>query len=472
MTSKFSRRRFIVSIGLAILPCAACHLEPATPSERVTRPNFILFFVDDMGYGDLSCYGHPTIRTPRLDHMAEEGIRLTSFYAAASFCTPSRVALMTGRYAERTGLHGNLGPGSKGGLPLSEVTLAEVLKKRGYRTMAIGKWHLGHDPVEYLPTSRGFDAYYGLLYSNDMIPPWVNTDRPLELYRDTEPIEHPVEQSTLTERYTKEAVAFIREAKNDPFFLYIPHSMPHLPVSASDRFRGESRSGLYGDVIETLDWSVGRVLDVLEEEGIDRRTMVIFTSDNGPWLNLPPRMLQKGVEPWHAGSPGPLRGQKNTTYEGGMRVPCIVRWPGCIPAGQVSEDMATTMDLYTTLIEAAGGRVPSDRVVDGNDILPMLEGRSASTTTELFYLRSNHLEAVREGRWKYRLSRSGRTDLIAGEPLTPELFDLEVDPSERYNVADRHPDIVGKLGMKLEAFAGELGAKHAGALRKAAASRR
>jgi arylsulfatase A-like enzyme len=325
--------------------------------------------------------------------------------------------------------------------------------------MAIGKWHLGHDPVEYMPTSRGFDSYYGLLYSNDMIPPWVKTDKPLKLYRNTEPIEHPVEQSTLIERYTNEAVKFIRESKEHPFFLYIPHSMPHLPISTSEKFKGRSRSGRYGDVIETLDWSVGRVLETLKSEGLDRQTMVIFTSDNGPWLNLPPRMLQKGIEPWHAGSPGPLRGSKGTTYEGGMRVPCIIRWPGRIPVQQISEDMATTMDLHTTLIETAGGRIPSDRILDGNNILPMLEGRSPSPTQAFYYFLSKNLEAVREGKWKLRLSRRARTDLGPDEPLTPELFDLDVDPSERYNVAEQHPEIVERLGQKLKKFAMELGAK-------------
>jgi len=459
MTENMNRREFIRLLGAGIASYSICGASSADQDSQTKHPNFIVCFADDMGYGDLSSYGHPTIRTPHLDRMAEEGIRLTSFYAVAPFCTPSRVGLLTGRYPIRTGLYYNLGPASKRGLSTSEVTLAGALKKRGYRTMAIGKWHLGHDPEEYMPTSRGFDSYYGLLYSNDMIPPWVKTDKPLKLYRDTEPIEHPVEQSTLTERYTNEAIKFIRSAKGRPFFLYMPHSMPHLPVSTSERFSGKSRAGLYGDVIETLDWSVGRILETLKSEGIDENTLAIFTSDNGPWLNLPARMLQKGIEPWHAGSPGPLRGSKGNTYEGGMRVPCIMRWPGRIPRQQISEDIATTMDIYTTIITAAGGRIPSDRTIDGKNIMPMLEGKAPSPRKEFYYFRSNNLEAVRQGKWKLRLARHARTDLLPREPVTPELFDLEVDSSERYNIAERQPEVVKRLSKKFKAFAEELEAK-------------
>jgi arylsulfatase A-like enzyme len=459
MAGKMNRREFIRALGAGVASCSVSGMVRAGRKNQNGRPNFVLFFVDDMGYGDLSSFGHPTIRTPHLDRMAEQGIRLTSFYAAAPFCTPSRAGLLTGRYPMRTGLYYNLGPDSKKGLSLSEITLADALKKLGYRTMAIGKWHLGHNPPEYMPTSRGFDSYYGLLYSNDMIPPWVKTKKPLKLYRDEEPIEHPVDQSTLIERYTNEAVKFIRSAKGRPFFLYFPHSMPHLPVSTSGKFLGRSRAGLYGDVIETLDWSVGRVLQTLKDEGLDENTMVVFTSDNGPWLNLPARMLQKGVQPWHAGSPGPLRGSKGNTYEGGMRVPCIIRWSGRIPPGQISEDIASTIDLFPTIVTAAGGKVPVDRKIDGNNIMPMLQGKQSSPNKEFYYFRSNNLEAVREGKWKLRLSRHTRTDVEPGRPLTPELFDLDIDPSERYNMADRHPEIVSRLSEKLHEFARRLNAK-------------
>ena len=315
----------LAALGLLVL------LGPAALGAA-ERPNVVLVFVDDLGYGDLGSYGHPTIRTPRLDRMAAEGIKLTSFYAAAPVCTPSRAALLTGRYPIRFGLSGNFGPDSEGGLPAEERTLAEALEARGYRTAAFGKWHLGSVPG-FFPTEHGFDVFFGLPYSNDMVPPWVRTERPLHLYRDTSPTEEqPVDQSTLTRRYTEEAVRFIRASGDGPFFVYLPHSMPHLPVSASVPFAGTSQAGRYGDVVEELDWSVGRLLDVLREEGLEERTLVIFTSDNGPWRNMPPRMIDTDpVEPWDAGTTGSLRGAKGTTWEGGLRVPAILRWPGQDP---------------------------------------------------------------------------------------------------------------------------------------------
>jgi len=307
-----NRRSFLSSTAAGAVSLSATRARPADAADRPRRPNFVLVFADDLGYGDLSCYGHPTIRTPNLDRMAAEGIRLTSFYAAASVCSPSRAGLLTGRYPVRCGQPGNLGPASTGGLRLSELLLPAALKPLGYTTMAIGKWHLGHTP-DYVPTARGFDSFFGLPYSNDMIPPFVKTDKPLHLFRDTESIEEPVDQDTLTERYVDEAVKFIRRSKGGPFFLYLPHSMPHLPVSTSERFRGKSRAGLYGDVIETIDWGMGRILETLKQERLERSTMVIFTSDNGPWLDLPDRMLQEGNERWHAGSKGLLRGHKGNT---------------------------------------------------------------------------------------------------------------------------------------------------------------
>ena len=419
-------------------------------SPRAERPNVVLIFADDLGYGDLSSYGHPTIRTPRLDGMAREGIRLTSFYAAAPVCTPSRAGLLTGRYPIRSGMSNNRSPSSTDGIPPSEITLAEALKARGYRTAAIGKWHLGHLPP-YLPTSNGFDTYFGIPYSNDMMPPWVaEADRPVPLMRGTAVVEQPVDQTTLTKRYTEEAIRFIREAGGQPFFVYLAHAMPHLPISASNEFRGRSGAGLYGDVLMELDWSAGRILDALRELGLDRNTIVIFTSDNGPWHNLPARMLQGGVRPWHTGSAGPLRGAKGTTWDGGLRVPGIVRWPGVIPAGQESAEIATTMDLYPTLIRLAGGEVPRDRPLDGRDIFPLLTGSGPSPTREIFYFAGRELQAVREGRWKLRSAREGSF-------TRTELFDMELDPSERHDVAKEQADVVTRLRQRLRAFAREVG---------------
>jgi len=454
MSQIIDRRKFLEIMGIGTAAFAVNGLNCSKKGLTGT-PNIVVLFADDLGYGDLGSFGHPTIRTTNLDKMAGEGIRLTSFYAAAPSCTPSRAALLTGRYPLRSGLPHVLMPESENGILESEITIAEALKEHGYRTKAIGKWHLGHAKEEFLPTSNGFDSYYGLLYSNDMIKPWVQTDKPLQLYRDTEPIEHPVDQTTLTVRYTDEAVNFINTAKNEPFFLYLAYSMPHLPIYTTDDFKGKSRAGHYGDVIETIDWSVGRILESLKEHGIDNNTVVVFTSDNGPWLNLPARMLQKGNKPWHAGSPGLLRGSKGNTYEGGMRVPGIIRWPGQIPAGQISAEMATTMDLYATLLTAAGANVPSDRAIDGNDIMPMIKGESPSPTNVFYYFRGNELEAVREGKWKFRFSNHTRPERTRDQEPEPELFNLDVDPSERYNVAKEHPGVMNRMREMMDGFAGE-----------------
>ncbi|MCA9430698.1 MAG: sulfatase, partial [Candidatus Omnitrophica bacterium] len=375
------------------------------------------------------------------------GVRLTSFYVGAPVCSPSRAALLTGRYPVRCGMPGNTGPGSDKHLPTDEITLANVLKGKGYRTMAIGKWHLGHQSDDLFPTGRGFDEWFGLPYSNDMRRPWVQTDIPLKLYRNTTPIESPVDQSTLTERYTEEAIRFIKESGDQPFFIYLAHSMPHLPISTSEKFRGKSESGLYGDVIETLDWSTGRIRETLRDRGIEENTLVIFTSDNGPWLDLPDRMLQEGNKRWYAGSPGPLRGSKGTTYEGGPRVPMIACWPGHIPPGGRSDELATAMDIFPTLVEAAGAEIPTDRTMDGRDILPLLKGEEGSPHEYFYYFRGSELQAVRDSKWKLRK---------AGKDAEIELYQLGRDPSERYNMAETHPDIVSRLSERMKAFEDEV----------------
>ncbi|MCP5120188.1 MAG: sulfatase-like hydrolase/transferase, partial [bacterium] len=312
------------------------------------------------------------------------------------------------------------------------------------QTAMMGKWHMGYAKDEYLPVGKGFDYWFGLPYSNDMMPPWVKTTVPLWLYENTRKVEHPVDQDTLTTRYTDRAVKFIRESGDKPFFLYLAYAMPHLPIHTAKRFQGRSRAGLLGDVIETVDWSAGQVLEALRETGKAENTIVVFTSDNGPWLNLPPRMLQKGNLPWHAGSPGTMRGAKHTTYEGGPRVPCIIRWPGEIPAGQTSAEMAGTLDLYVTLIKAAGGKLP-DYPIDGHDLREFLSGKTDKTPRkEWFYFRGTRLRGLREGPWKLLLNEE------------KELYNLDLDHSERYNRAADKPELVARLTKRIEQMAAEM----------------
>lgn len=406
----------------------------------LAKPNIVLLFADDLGYGDLSVNGNPTIRTENLDRLAAQGLRMTSFYSAPS-CVPARIQLMLGRYPSRVAL-GGTSSGGTGGIPDDEVTLAQALQAVGYRTAMAGKWHLGYARTKYLPVGKGFDRWFGLPYSNDMQPPWVQTDVPLRLYRDAARIAGAVDQDRLTVRYTENAVEFIEQQDDDPFFLYVAYSMPHLPIHTAERFRGQSRGGLYGDVIETIDWSVGEILRALYEARKVENTIVIFTSDNGPWLNLPARMLAGGVEPWHAGSPGPFRGAKHTTYEGGVRMPMLVRLPGTIAAGSVSAEMAATLDLYSTLIRAGGGADPER---DGYDLMPLWSGAAKkSPRNEFLYHRGREIQGIRVGNWKLRT--------VDGA----ELFDLEIDPSERYNRAPEFPAVVADLEARIERYKANL----------------
>ncbi len=424
----------------------------ALSSAADDRPNILIFLTDDQGYGDLGSYGHPLIRTPRIDQLAAEGMRLTSF-VTGSWCVPSRTQLMTGRYMPRVRFNGSTGANGSGGLPDSEWTLAEALCEAGYRTHMIGKWHLGHAQKKFLPPNQGFDTWFGLPYSNDYTKPWVQTDVPLGLFRGEEMVEHPFDQDTLTQRYTAEAVRLIEEIEDDkPFLLYLAYAMPHLPLHVSDAYRGKSRAGLYGDVIEEVDWSVGQVLDALEKKGIADETLVIFASDNGPWTNMPPRMLQAGNEPWHAGSTGPLRGAKGETYEGGPRVPAILRWPGKIEPGQVSAELVGMPDFYRTALAVAGARLP-EHPLDGYDLTPFLTGKTnSSPRNEYFYFRRG-LEAVRLGDWKLRTT--------TGEP---ELFHLPTDLSESINRAESEPEKVQELLALMQKMAEETGSTIAGNL--------
>jgi arylsulfatase A-like enzyme len=433
-------------------------------NKSTDKPNIILIFADDLGFGDLSCYGHPTIHTPRLDKMAQEGIKLTAFYTAASVCTPSRAALLTGRYPLRVGMPGNLGPDSPGGLSLDERTLAEALKGNGYKTAAFGKWHLG--AVEgYLPTNRGFDEYLGILYSNDMMPPWVRTKRPLSLYRNNQPVEHPVDQTTLTHRYTDETIRVIKESGDQPFFVYLPYAMPHLPVYASKAFRGRSAGGRYGDVIEEMDNNVGRILDALKMAGKEENTLVIFTSDNGPWRNMPPRMYTtEPVEKWHGGTTGSLSGAKATSMEGGQRVPCIIRWPNQIEGNQVSAKMVTAMDLHATILDLTGTKKP-EKKLDGKNIWALLTKDAPSPHPYFYYFKGKYLEGIRDAKWKLRIAsyEDGWTspELPSSQkmPVQLRLYHMQNDPFEQFDLAGEYPDVVVRLEREMQRMGDEIGAE-------------
>ncbi len=430
-----SRRRYWALACLTLLFASG----RAAPAER---PNILLVFIDDLGYGDFGCFGHPTILTPNIDGVAARGIKLTSFYSAPT-CVPARQQLMLGKYSARIDL-GGTSPGGTGGIPDSEVTLAQALKAAGYATAMVGKWHLGHAQQKYLPTGRGFDSWFGLPYSNDMVKPWVQTDAPLWLYENERKIEHPVKLETLTQRYTERAVSFIRQKRNAPFFLYYASTMVHLPLAAGARFRGKSRGGPYGDAVEEIDWAVGEMLQALRETGQDKNTLIVITSDNGPWIDLPPRMLQAGNEHWHVGSAGLLRGAKASTYEGGVREPTVVHWPGHFEGGRTSAEIAATMDLYVTFVQLATGAPPRHKT-DGYDLTDFLSGRkNASPRQEFFYFNARQLDGVRVGSWKLRLKNGA-----------VELFNLDLDPSERTNRAEAFPEKVAELKQRLQAMVDE-----------------
>jgi uncharacterized sulfatase len=447
-----------VLVALLLTPLGAPR---AADAPKSAPPNIVIILADDLGYGDLGCYGHPKFKTPSIDRLAAEGARLLQFNAPAAFCAPTRASLMTGRYPFRCGLTQN--PAPDGGpaadalaLPRSEVTLAQVLRAAGYATGMVGKWHLGHKPGS-LPTERGFDEYYGIPYSNDM--------RPVLVLEGTRVVEYPVVQATLTQRYTERAVRFVERNKARPFFLYFAQAMPHKPLAASSQYYGKSGAGLYGDVMAELDASVGAVLEVLQNGGVADRTLVFFTSDNGPWFG---------------GSSGGLRGMKGSTFEGGFRVPLIARWPGHIPAGHTSSQPAVMMDLFATVLKATGARMPDDRVLDGRDIMPLLTGAAASPHEAIFGHRGSRLASVRDARWKLHVLPAAEMKLKPGadgrwlDPRAPDgatilapfeqynldavpglstgdapaamqLYDLQTDPGEQHNVAAEHPDEVRRL---------------------------
>ncbi len=442
--------RIASSILAPFLLALLCLLPPALRAQPAERPpNIVIILADDLGYGDLAVYGGKGIRTPRIDAMAAAGVRLTEFYSVAPTCTPARAALLTGRYPKRSGMTRVLIPKEKWGLPASEITLAQELKQRGYTTACIGKWHLG-GRQPYRPRKHGFDLFYGVLYSNDMsLLPLLKWPR-LELWQNGQVIESPARVDLLTRRYTEEAVSFIGRNRDHPFFLYLPHTMPHTPVQPSREFRGRSKHGPYGDAVEEIDWSTGEILDALRRYQVAGNTLVIFTSDNGPWVIGHNKKKIKG------GSAGPLRGAKNTTWEGGVRVPFVARWPGHIPAGKVLGGIASLMDLFPTAVELAGGQPPSDRVIDGRNVLPMLENKKASPHDTLYYYFHGQVFAVRWRDWKLHLFK--REVKENGRPRDPqrcdppELYNLAQDIGERHDMASDYPEIVERLTAMAEKF--------------------
>jgi arylsulfatase A len=422
-----NRRQLLGGLGAASLMGAA------------RKPNVILIYADDLGYGDLGCYGG-SLRTPNLDRMASEGVRFTHCLSANPVCSPSRAALLTARYPTRVDVPRVLFPYDKTGLPDGETTIAQMLKPEGYKTMCVGKWHLGHlEP--YLPTNRGFDEYYGIPYSNDMSPRVLLHSVPGKV----ETVEQEATLETLTPRYTEQAVRFIEKSKDSPFFLYMPHTYPHIPLGASAKFRGKSPHGIYGDVMDELDWSVGELLATLKKHKLDRDTLVVFSSDNGPWFQ---------------GSAGPLRGRKGATLEGGVRVPMIAQMPGKVAAGKTCASLVSTMDMLPTFAALTGAKLPG-KPLDGVDIWPLLGGKQATMEREaLLYFDGWNAQCMRKGNLKLHVSRfnsqiyspapaAGRVNL----PLAkPELYDLAIDPAESYDIAPEKPAVVQEMLAKFESL--------------------
>ncbi len=427
-------------LGKLFLLLIGASLFAGAQAQQARQPNFIVIMADDLGYGDLGVYGSKLIKTPNLDRMALEGARLDSFYSSANVCTAARGGLLTGRYPIRLDIVSDVArPTNDVHLADEELSIAEALKPLGYQTALFGKWHLG-SRLEWSPLTQGFDEYFGVLHSNDMTP--------LELYRQDQMIENPVNQNTLTQRYTQEAVRFIENNQDQPFFLYMPHTFPHVPLYVSNEFSGQSEAGLYGDVVETIDWSVGQVLATLDRLGLAEDTLVIFTSDNGPWFE---------------GSPGPYRDRKGSSWEGGQRVPFIAKWHETIPGGLVSNEPAMNIDIFPTLLNLAGGDLPSDRAIDGKDILPMLVDGAASPHEALFLFDRDRIAGVRSGQWKLVVESQYRAAVTSFD--NPDsyygpnglLFDVRRDPSETYSYTREYPEVVARMREHLIEGQNELG---------------
>jgi len=450
-------RRMCAMLSLLSLFIATASTQAETP------PNVVVIFADDLGYGDLHCYGSPYNDTPNLDRMAAEGKKFTGFCVAQAVCSASRTALLTGCYPNRVGIQGALGPANNHGINDSEMTLAEVLKTRGYATAIFGKWHLGHHP-QFLPTRHGFDEYFGLPYSNDMWPKHPTAKFPdLPLVEGEKTIELNPDQSRLTTEYTERAVKFIERHRDQPFFLYLPHAMPHVPLFVSSKHAGKSERGIYGDVIREIDWSAGQILETLKRLNLDQKTLVVFTSDNGPWLSYGP----------HAGTAKPLREGKGTAWEGGVRVPCIMRWPGKIPAGTETGELAATIDLLPTVAKFAGvtaeNHPAAKHKIDGLDIGPLVLGDKAqkSPRDTYWYYWGDGLHAIRNGKWKlhfphpYVHVETPGAHGMPGKLTQPKtelaLFDLDSDVGESTDLSAQHPEIVARLVALAEIAREDLG---------------
>ena len=465
---------------LLFLPALLFACNSPQPIREDSLPNIILIYADDQGYADVGVFGAKGFQTPNLDRLASGGVRFTSFYVSQPVCSASRSSLLTGCYANRIGINGALGPGAKRGINSEETTIAEICQSKGYATAIFGKWHLGHHEP-FLPTNHGFDEYLGIPYSNDMWP--FHPDRedgyypPLPLIEGLDiinPNVQPEDQQQFTKRFTERAVSFIEKNKDQPFFLYVPHPMPHVPLYTSENFNEVTEQGRYGDVISEIDWSVGQMMETLEKHGIDENTLIIYASDNGPWIAYGD----------HAGSALPLREGKGTTYEGGIRVPCIMRWPGKIPAGTVNDEPIMTIDILPTIAGIIGAELPT-RKIDGLDILPLMAGKAGAKSPHealYFYYRSNELQALRAGKWKLvfphqvRMNvdpqpatityRNGQTK-VPGKDGYPflleypmcglELYDLDADISEQHDLAQEKPEIVEELMQYAEAARADLG---------------
>jgi len=481
-------------ICLILLLISASYSLKAQNKSFPSKPNVVIIFMDDLGFGDLESYGAVGYKTPNLTRMAANGKQFNSFYTPQATCTASRAALLTGSYPNRINMYGAFGPMDPIGLNPDETTLAELMKSAGYKTRMVGKWHLGNRP-EFLPTKQGFDDYMGLPYSNDMWPvhydgkpatreqnkgkwpklPLLQIKQGQDIPDTLRIMKDLSDQAALTALYTERAVEFIRDNKKKPFFLYLAHSMPHVPLGVSDKFKGKSEQGMFGDMMMEIDWSVGEIMNTLEELKLDKNTLLIFTSDNGPWLNFGN----------HNGNTGGLREGKGTSWEGGTRVPAIMNWPGVIRPGSISNQLASTIDIFPTLAEISGARLPASKI-DGISLLPQLINENQMTRdTFYYYYHKNDLQAVRLGDWKLFFPHEYRSyeGVMPGEnglagPYAkgilkePALFDLRRDPGERYNVISMYPEIVAQLEIIAEKAREDLGddlTKRAGKNRRQAA---